>query len=173
MGNCSTVIDWGCGLNHSPISKQVRDIDCDLLLSIDAWPEYVERSRSTAFKAKRHQALLGDMRAVALKLIERGDHTDLSLCLDVIEHLPRDDALNFLSRLEIISDRILVGIPLGYAPNDRDTYGGENHCYHAHRSTWTRDDFTGLGYACEVVKKFHSRRYGHRVDAGWACKKVR
>jgi hypothetical protein len=185
LGKHASVVDWGCGLNHSPVSHQVRELDCDVLLSVDAWREYLIRLRGQAhtFRARAHHYLQGEVDEVALSLLDQapdnplpGDlprHFDLSLCLDVVEHLEKPRALRWLEMLEQVSDRILVWIPLGAAPIDRDTYGGHNDYYHTHRSTWVREDLEALGYAVEVEENAHSAMFGHRVDAAWACKEVR
>lgn len=173
LGAPHTVIDWGCGLNHSPISCQVKELACELLLSIDAWPPYTSAAIAGEYKARSHRVITEDIRDAADHLAEEGFRTDLSLCLDIVEHLLPEEAIAWLEVVEKLSRAILIWIPLGEAPITHDTYGGENHFYHTHRSTWTREDLEALGYACDVIVDMHTPMFGHRVDGCWAVKVVK
>lgn len=173
MGPHRTVIDWGCGLNHSPISKQVKELPCDWLLSVDAWPEYVSKvlcmQLAGEYKAAEHEVLCGDIRDVAYELRQAGQQVDLSLVIDVLEHLYLDDGIAWLADLKAISEAVLIWVPLGYAPVSQDTYGGNNHALHTHRASWEAADLEKLGFALEVVPNAHTAIFNRRVDAGWAC----
>jgi hypothetical protein len=168
--NPTRVADWGCGMNHSPISKQVRDLHCGVLYSIDAWPEYIAYQYSNTFLARVHIVMQGDVEAVLRHWKKYKPHVDLSLCLDIVEHLEKSAAIKWLKGVEKVSDAVLIWIPLGYAPITQDTYGGSNHELHTHRSSWEKEDLEKLGYAVEVLENFHTPMFGHRVDGGWAVK---
>lgn len=169
LGQHCSVVDWGCGLNHSPVSCQVRDLECDLLLSVDAWPDYLATIRQQSYRARVHEYHLGDVLGIMRFLLDEGRACDLSLCLDIVEHLEQAEAERFLRGLQQISRAILIWIPLGYAPIAQDSYGGSNHFFHTHRSTWEAADLERLGFAVEVLPDFHTAMFGWPVAAGWAC----
>lgn len=167
------MIDWGCGLNHSPISSQVVLLECDLLVSVDAWQKYIDEIANKTYAAKKRVLICNNIKSVAKTFKMKNRQVDLSLCLDIVEHLEMSDALEFLANLDFISKNILIWIPLGDAPVTRDTYGGDNHFYHTHRSTWSMANLEALGYAVEVLEHFHTPIHGHRVDGAWAIKQNR
>jgi hypothetical protein len=164
------VVDWGCGPNEGPISSQVRRLDCDVLVSVDAWDPYIAKIRDEVFSAKSRIFVQSDVLEALTEIAVglSGKKIDLSICLDIVEHLEDAKAVNFLLGLQAISKAILVWIPIGYAPIDRDTYGGENHELHKHRSTWSVMALELLGFEVELLENFHTPMFGHRVDAAWA-----
>ena len=172
IGRPATVVDWGCGMNHGPISSQVRQLQCDRLVSIDVWPEYVSKVLAEPYAAKEHHCYCTEILQFAALAFDKHRHYDLSLCLDIVEHFEKSSALDFLALVEGLSSHVLIWIPLGYAPITYDTYGGDNDYWHTHRSTWGPEELERLGYAVEVLENFHTPMFGHKVDGGWAYKRV-
>lgn len=105
-------------------------------------------------------------------------------CLDILEHLEKSEALKLLEDLErICQKKLIVFIPLGYLPQDRDPQGSFDSELVKHRSTWEKKDFLERGYRCQVLKGFHwdIRMYCSSLedipypivrDAMWAVKEV-
>lgn len=74
------------------------------------------------------------------------DRYDLVYCLDVIEHMEKEDGLRLLAELERVAvRRILLFTPNGFRPQDSDDP------WQVHRSGWTADELRGLGYTTAVV----------------------
>jgi hypothetical protein len=158
-------------MNHSPISRQVRDLRCGYLLSVDACAAYVAQVFAQSYVAEKHDVQIADVRDAVAALTTCEERFDLSLCIDIVEHMVMQDAVNFLRDIARISDWVLIWIPLGDAPITQDTYGGTEHALHTHRSTWRAEDLTALGYTLEVYENAHTPMFGHRVDAAWAVKR--
>lgn len=164
-----TIVDLGCGTNASPISKQVKEIECDYLLSVDAYQQYLDEIRDEDYKAASHEYRCGKVTEVVKNLSTK---FDLALCLDIVEHVTKDEAIPFLYALEQVAERVLIWIPIGHCPVKKDPTGGDNHDLHTHKSTWTARDLEALSYNVEVFEDFHTPMFGFRVDAAWAQKSI-
>ncbi len=154
------VLDLGCGKNDSPISKQVRDLPCEVLVSIDLWKPYLLEIKNLSFSTKYHQVLHIDI-TQAPTLFPK-DYFDLCLCLDSIEHLEKELGIELLKSLPGIAKEVLIWIPIGSDPvGEKD-----GNQYQTHKATWEVEDLTSLGYADKVFPRVHTK--SPPVDAAWA-----
>lgn len=74
---------------------------------------------------------------------------NLALALAVIEHLSREEGIEFINNLKRISHCIIMSVPKNVAPQfvpDND--------FETHRSKWSKEDFINLGF-----HKFLSHEY--------------
>jgi hypothetical protein len=74
-------------------------------------------------------------------------HPDCVFLMDVIEHLPKEEALVLLGETELITKQIVVFTPFGFMPQE----DGE---WNTHRSGWVEEDF-GVGWKTWVLPRFH------------------
>ena len=164
----TNIVDWGCGpYNLNPISASVLGIDCNLLTSVDIFSSYESIVLPKQTSAKKHIFVCEDILKLSRKMVEEEQSIDLSLCLDIVEHLEYDDASEFIRNVCQISRVTLIWIPLGNAPIESDEFGyGNEHMIH--RSTWTASQLRALGLKVQVIRDFHTERFGWRVDGGWA-----
>ncbi|OGY17686.1 MAG: hypothetical protein A2900_05995 [Candidatus Chisholmbacteria bacterium RIFCSPLOWO2_01_FULL_50_28] len=108
----------------------------------------------SACRKKGLRALRMDVRTVPQKL--RKERFDIIWCLDVLEHLPKGEAFNLLSELERMAGRqVVVFLPLGYLPQDREPSGAYDSELVRHRSIWEKQDFLERGYRCRVLWGYH------------------
>lgn len=88
---------------------------------------------------------------------------DVALMIDVLEHLPREDAERVMEiLLRITRQRILIWLPLGECPIEPI----HDNPYQVHLSTWHPNDPLFRGHKVEHFPRFH----GHLdppADAGW------
>ena len=169
-----TIVDFGCGKNDGPISNQVRGIKCSCLISVDAWPANIFTVRGSQFKAEQHDIIQGTVQDVLRNLIKDGLKLDIALCLDIVEHMPKEEARRWVMELDEVFDNILIWIPLGPAKMDHDWWGDSNHELQSHKSEWQAEELNSLGYTVEVFPDFHTAMFAHlglRVDAAWAVKR--
>ncbi len=102
-------------------------------------------------RSRRHNVIASDIRTF-LKSAKNRSY-DIIWALDVIEHLPKKDALIVLNDMERVARRqIIIWIPLGDVPQD-GSYDGNP--YQRHKSTWDEKVFIKRNYKCKVYKNYH------------------
>ena len=127
------VVDVGPG--HGKYGVLVREyVDADAeVVAIEAWQPYVDDFRLDCFYDDVIVAdVLGALDA-ADGIFSRLAAADVVLMVDVIEHLPKEDALTLL---DMIPGWVVVCTPRDYFANPADLPHTEAHISH-----WTADDF--------------------------------
>ena len=159
------VVDCGCGLNDTVVSRQVLRLPWSRLVGVEGCAAVVELARRRPSRAARRELLCIPL-AELPRQYRWQKAFDVAFCLDVLEHLPKGEALQFLRELEVIvRRRIVLWLPLGEYRVDADPHGRGNEL-ERHRSFWLAADVAALGYAVEVLPRFHRARY----DALWGIK---
>lgn len=152
------VLNVGIGSGKSGIASQLPFIPFRRLDHIEIHEPYIAEAERQIWDSKRTYFQHGDVRDLVLL------GYDLVLLFDVLEHLPKEDALRVLDE----SDNALVFVPLEDAPrNNRE--GTDDIPSQDHLSTWTEEDFTSQGFKTERWKGFH-REGTESWDALWAWK---
>lgn len=90
---------------------------------------------------------------------------DCAMLLDLIEHMDKEKGADLLERLKTHFRVILIFTPLGYHAQDIDVTGMMNP-YQIHRSGWSVEDLTALGFHVEADPAFHGPR-GGAIFATW------
>lgn len=132
--SASTLADVGCGDGETmrllDASNRLRSV------GIDIFRPYLERCRGRDSHTYLVQA---DVRHIPL----RNKSCDVVLCLEVCEHLTKEEGLALVRELERIAKQmIIVSTPVGrYDQGSRD----ENPHW-AHQSRWEPSDFAAMGY---------------------------
>ena len=65
---------------------------------------------------------------------------DVALIVDALEHIPKDEGLEFLECLREDCSRILLYVPEGNWPQESDPWGYYNP-HQSHQSEWSPEDF--------------------------------
>lgn len=130
----ASIVDVGCGDGET-----IRLLDPEGLFrstGLDIFRPYLERCRA---RGSHTFLVLGDVRS--LPFVDRA--CDVAVCLEVCEHLDRDDAISLVQELERVARRmVVISTPVGrYDQGSRD---GNPHW--AHRSQWEPRDFVAMGY---------------------------
>lgn len=125
-----TLLDVGCGVN-SPVNYFVtrwQDLDG---LDISA----------TAFQRRQHnkyrRIFCQDIRD-----FKSEELYDVITALDFIEHVPKQDGRDILTRMEQQARRVIIVTPNGYIPQLPDP----NNPWQEHKSGWQAEDFLQRGY---------------------------
>ena len=159
--------DLGCGPAESVIAAQTLQIPWRRLISVEAFPPYVERLRQKSVRAAHHEIHAVRIDEIFDLLGPRP--VDVVLLIDVLEHFPRRAALRLLARLEGLARRgIVVFSPIGDVGQDEL----DGNDLQRHRSMWRPEDWARLGYAVEVYEGFHGQ-LTPPADAAWAIKQMR
>lgn len=82
---------------------------------------------------------------------------DMIIAGDVIEHLPKKEALSIIAKLRTCCKVLIIGIPLG-DKYKQGTVAGNTH--EAHLSTWQPEDFSDCTKKIEFKERVKQRPYG-------------
>lgn len=146
-----TAIDFGCGAYASDIAKQVLELPFKRLVSVDGYKKDLEDSKSKPCIIEQHDFILSNIIDITDE-----EKFDVGLAFDVIEHLTKEQALEFLNLLDRkITKQIVLFLPEEskgfHRPNpDKDNILQE------HLSYWSPDELEKLGYKTERMINVHS-----------------
>jgi hypothetical protein len=140
----------GGGADHT-LPSQLSRIEFKQLDHLDVYAPALEKSKGMKWSTKTVNFILEDIRN-----FDFSDY-DLLFMFDVVEHLPKNDALKILGKIE----HALIFVPIEKIPM-KDELGTP---FQDHLSRWTEQDFISLGFRTEVLKNYHGS-----FDAMWAEK---
>lgn len=157
----ATVLNLGAGICGSPISEQLHFLPCHRLIHVEKFEPYMTELKTMPFAAKHvefHEVdIMEYLKSAALPTV------DITLMIDVLEHLPRGDAERALEILmRKTRGRILIWVPLGDCPIEPI----HNNPYQVHLSTWHHDDPAFQGHTVERFERYHEH-LDPPADAGW------
>jgi len=132
-----SVLDLGCGSNP-PI---LRIMEPNRYLGIDAFEKSINEARNNASQKGWKNCSFEVMDLLDLKFAER--QFDAVLCVDVIEHLRKEDGIKLLENAKSWASKALyVSTPNGYLR--QDPY--DSNQLQEHLSGWSVTDFRELGF---------------------------
>jgi glycosyltransferase involved in cell wall biosynthesis len=147
--NGGKVLNVGVGPGSSWLAQQLPFIQFKELDNLDIHKPYLDKAAEIPWAAGKVGFIHGDIVDYDVSKY------DLMLMFDVIEHLPKDRALELLKS----RPQKMVFVPLEDEFRE-NTDGVESQ---DHKSKWTAQEFIDLGYEVEVIKGFH----GGTMDAAW------
>ncbi len=157
----STVLNLGAGICGSPISEQLHFLPCQRLINVEKFEPYMAKLRKMSFAAK--QVDFFEMDIMDYLQSDEFPTVDISLMIDVLEHLPRNDAERALELLmQKTRRRILIWVPLGECPIEPF----HDNPYQVHLSTWHHDDPWFINHKVERFERYHLH-LDPPADAGW------
>jgi len=135
------VIDFGCGL--MPLT---RNIKCKKMIGIDGWYPYIKQLRDELVEQKHifiwHLDLSGPLLEAA-----NDNSVDVTLAIDFIEHLGKEDALIFIKHMERIARRrVIIYTTHGFVLQVRE----ENSEFQKHRCGFDPSEFEEMGYSVSI-----------------------
>lgn len=147
LKDCSSILDLGCG-PHSPLGRIKQKLKPNLYsVGVDGFDPYLEGNKKNNIHSTYIKSNIFD-----ISFPEKS--FDCAILLDVIEHFEKDDFLKFISKLEKITKKIIIFTPNGFVKQDK--YDGND--YQIHKSGWTAEDMTKLGFKCLGVCGLKSLR---------------
>lgn len=128
-------LDVGCGRGRY-LSK-LRNVTV-----IDAWPEYVMRSRAVG-------KIVGRIEDILPQLSDRS--FDTVICIDVLEHLEKPAALEAIRHMCRLARRsVAIFTPDGFHPQDGSDFAEPAlRSLQTHRSAWTAPELEAVGFTVE------------------------
>lgn len=135
LKNCESVLDIGCGPS-SPL-KYCENIKYSV--GVEPYPSYLKEAR----RGKTHSEYIGE-RIEELDFEEKS--FDAVILIEVIEHLPQEQALETLKRAEKWArKKVVVTTPNGFVPQGES----DGNPLQRHLSGWGLKELESLGYRCQ------------------------
>lgn len=131
------MVDFGAGAGYYGKLFEKLQPQCTRI-AIEAFEPYIEK-----FNLFRlyHDVLVADVSKMELP------EADIAVCGDIIEHLSKDVATDFIKRIDEKYRYVIVSIPFGSYP--QGAVGGNE--YERHLSTWSYNEL------CDIFKNFKIR----------------
>lgn len=157
------VLNCGIGPGDSGLASQLPFFKFKHLTHIDIYQPYLDKGKETIWDAQYVEFINKDVRDIS-----SFDEYDLCLMFDFIEHLPKDDAMKVLSKLQQSSCKVLMFVPLELE-QEGEYQNRTGVKFNDHLSLWIKEDFINLGFRVEVLKNFN---HGNRVISNvlWVTK---
>lgn len=150
------VLNVGAGSGGSGLARQLPYLEFGRLDHVDVHQPYLEIAKSVSWNTQKVGFINSDIRGFDTSPY------DLVLMFDVLEHLPKEDALKVMDNIKC---KQIIFIPLEKEFR-ANVYGAKSQ---DHLSFWTEQDFKDRGYETQVLTNFHKE--DNRIfDALWAIK---
>ncbi len=125
-----TVLDVGCGIN-SPVNYFItRGHQLDGL-------DISETALKQRHYTKYRKVICQDIRDW-----QSEETYDVITALDFIEHVPKDEGIHILAKMEHMARRVIIVTPNGFIPQPP----GPDNPFQEHLSGWKVKDFEARGY---------------------------
>ncbi len=139
----TTILDVGCGTGQflQALTK-ISHLRAGNIVGLDV--------NLTSLRIARQRGIYQDVVAAdVVNMPFREGSFNIALCVEVIEHLWREDGLRLITNLEKVAmDKIVLTTPNGFTPylplEDDDS---EQSGLLQHRSGWAKEDFVRMGYS--------------------------
>lgn len=146
LRGCGTVLDVGCGYDSS-IGHIRKTFTSE---GIEIYKKTLELSKKRKLHDRYKQ---GDIRY--LNRYYKPKSFDAAVCIDVMEHLTRPEAVRMIGMMEKIArKRVILLTPNGYY--EQDAYDGNP--YQKHKSGWRSHDLRSLGFRVFGLRGFQPLR---------------
>ena len=157
--DCETVVEFGAGS-----FRRLEDVHPSVKrrIGIEISQAYI----NTSPDMREVEQIKGDMRKFESLIPNFYSVYDCAMFIDSLEHLTRKDALDLMSRVMILFNRIILMIPEGIHIQESDITGHGQHEFQKHRSTWYEKDIRAMGFKDVTVDEdFHK----NKIDKANGC----
>jgi len=135
--HATTILDVGCGCGKFVIFNKYESVGCDI------FPPAIEMARK---KGNYKKVFLLDINNLPF-----GDKSfDAVTCIDVVEHLNKEDSIKLIEKMERIASKIVfIQTPCGYDHTYKAGYFLGVNPYMKHLCGWIPKEFNEMGYETE------------------------
>lgn len=150
------VLDLGCGIMQATTDSlgtlgNEGNLVCKTILGVDVHQPYLDRIKG------RYPTLRLDVRRTDVFV---DDSYDVVLCTDVLEHLPKPDALRILAEMERIARKYVIAYtPAEFHDNDEhvhEAWGMTDNEQQRHLSLVSQSEFKKFGYRIKTTDIDHN-----------------
>lgn len=145
----------------------------DQLVLLDAHAPYLgERAQRFAKEIELSRVVLLHGEALAVLRTVDDECLDVVMAIDFVEHLVLDDAIRVVNEMKRAlkpGGKLLVFVPEGNHPQDKDHFQSGGDFWQTHRSTWYLDDVRNFLHIPMVERweGFHAGTPGKDENALW------
>lgn len=149
LAGAGRVLDVGCG-NNSYLGHIKKTFYSE---GIDIYKKNLVISKQKGY----HDAYkLGNV--IELSKFYKPKSFDVTIAIDVIEHVTKEDAYKVISQMErIAKNKVILLTPNGYC--EQGAYDGNP--YQVHKSGWIKQDLQDLGYSVKGLRGLKMLRDEH------------
>lgn len=134
------VLDVACGL-----SLKSQYLKPGFIMGVDLYLPYL---KAITYKGN-YSVIKYDVRC--LEEIFLDNSFEIVYCLDIIEHLKKDESYQLLETvMRIAKKAVVVETPKGYVPQNIDIQGFDADHFQTHRCGWEVTELEDLGFNCVV-----------------------
>lgn len=148
-----TVLDIGCGIGRMGfIVRDLTDFKWGHfkkeefvinLVGVDIWPAYLQEVQQVIYSELIHAEAF----AYLTEFHTKDKRAKLTTLSHILEHMTREHGMNALETARLVSDWVIVMLPLVDTPQE-PVFGNEHE---AHISEWTLNELGALSVYYEVV----------------------
>ena len=129
-----SILDLGCG--QGTAMKFINRYQKFLTLGVDIFMPYLRECKG---QGTHNEYVLCDI----LSLPFQGKSFDIVLCMEVLEHLPKEEGLELIKAIEgIARKQLIITTPVGMYK--QEAFSDNPH--QKHRSAWSPGELTKLGF---------------------------
>jgi len=140
----NSLIDVGCGKGIVGALMRIYR-NATRLVGVDIFPPYIKFCKKYHFYDEVYAI---DLRKIPLPF--KNEEFEVATCIEVIEHLPKEDGEKMLGELERIAQTVMISTPSHYFSQP----GFDDNPYRTHFSKWSARDFRKRGYKVKGVGSF-------------------
>jgi len=137
----NSLIDVGCGKGIVGALMRIYR-NATRLVGVDIFPPYINFCKKFHFYDEVYAI---DLRKTPLPF--KNEEFEVATCIEVIEHLPRNDGEKMLGELERIAQMVIISAPSHYFSQP----AFDDNPYRTHLSRWSARDFSKRGYKVKGV----------------------
>ena len=143
ISNINSWVDLGSG-NGNVVQELKWNNEAKIKISIDKYPQ----------KFSTEWIFVDDFDIILNK------NYDLFTAIDMIEHLPKEDGINLINKIDKYFNNKMFFTPKGFLRQDETTHPEliAANPWQKHISGWDVTDFNNLGYETILLKDFHYPR---------------
>jgi glycosyltransferase involved in cell wall biosynthesis len=156
------VLNVGIGPGESGLAIQLPALQCAQLDHVEVYQPYIDKAKRKFWVSKKVNFYCADVRSFPV------EDYDVVLLADVLEHIPKDDALALLERCK---NKVVVFGPLEKTLQNHREGVEEDIPSQDHVSLWQESDFIDLGFRTELLPDFHQEK-GESWPSVWAVRQA-
>ncbi len=131
LTNCESVLDLGCGYNSS-----LQYCKVPFSVGVELFEPYLQESKKKGIHSEYIKADITKIEFISKSF-------DAILCLEVLEHLTKDEGYELIIKMEEwAKKKIIITTPNGYLFQD----GYDGNLFQEHKSGWSIEDLHKLGF---------------------------